>query len=126
MNEYVKDFIIGSSWPVFILYFYGVSKFPDNIKNYSYTKYTFIAPLILGLFNVMGHIMANAFGLSRTQRFVLTGIVSAICVASFITLFKMYNFSTQDEWITQYITLLIIYIFVFAIIVNNLDYAASQ
>lgn len=120
--EYLREFIIGSSWPVFILYFYGVSRFSDEIKNYSYTHYTFIAPLALGLFNVAGYIISKKLELTRTQRFILTGLVGAVGVSIFITIFKMYNFSTRDEWIVQYIRLLIIYVFVFGIIVNGLDY----
>ena len=46
MNEYVKSFVIGSSWPVFILYFLAVAGYGDKI-NVSYKNYTFIAPLFL-------------------------------------------------------------------------------
>lgn len=125
MSQYVKDFVIGSSWPAFVLYFYGVSTYPDTLKNYSYMSYTFIAPLALGLMNVLGHILANIFELSRTQRFVLTGLIGAIGVSCFITLAKVYNFSSVGEWMTHYVKLLVIYLFVFAVIVNGLDYLVS-
>lgn len=119
MSEYLRAFIIGSSWPVFILYFYGVSK--NTKKNYSYKNYTFIAPIALGLFNVAGYVISQKLNLSRGKRFILTGLISAICVAIFITIFKAYNFSTTNDWIGQYITLLITYTFVFGVIANAID-----
>lgn len=122
MSDLIKAFVIGSSWPAFILYFYGVSQFPNNIKNYSYTNYTMVAPIALGIFNVIGYVVAKKFKLNRSERFILTGLAGAIGVSIFITITNSYNFSTKKEWINQYIKLLIIYIFVFGVIINGLDY----
>jgi uncharacterized membrane protein SirB2 len=121
-SEYVKSFIIGSSWPTFILYFIGVSRFDEKIKNYSYKNYTFIAPIFLGLLNVFGLWLSKKYNMNRTSRFILTGLIGTILIASFITLFKIYNFNVKKEWIMQYIKLLILYIFVFGVIVNIVDY----
>jgi hypothetical protein len=122
MSDLIKAFVIGSSWPAFILYFYGVSRFPDNIKNYSYVNYTMIAPIALGIFNVIGYVVAKKLKLTRSERFILTGLAGAIGVSIFITITNAYNFSTKKEWTNQYIKLLIIYIFVFGVIINGIDY----
>lgn len=126
MGDLVKAFVIGSSWPAFILYFYGVSEFPANIKNYSYTNYTMVAPVALGIFNVMGYIVAKKFKLNRSERFILTGFSGAIGVGIFITITNSYNFSSKKEQINYYIKLLIIYIFVFGVIINGLDYMITN
>lgn len=122
MSEYVKDFVIGSSWPVFVLYFYNVASISDNVKNYSYVNYTLIAPIALGVFNVLGHMFAERFNLDRMQRFVLTGLVSAIGVSFYAVLFKAYNFISVNEWLIYFVVLLLLYMVVFTIIVNGLDY----
>lgn len=121
MSEYVKDFVIGSSWPVFVLYFYAVVSIPDNVKNYSYVNYTFMAPVVLGIFNVLGGIVARKFNLDRMSRFVLTGLVSAIGVYFYAVLVKAYNFSNMSEWLSYFIVLLLLYMVVFSIIVHGLD-----
>jgi len=122
MNEYIKSFVIGSSWPVFILYFYAVSNYNERELNYSYKNYTLIAPVFLGILNVFGLYVSQKLNLSRTQRFLFTGLFGAFCVASFITSFKVYNFSDQ-RLMQQYVSLFMIYVFVFLVIVNVLDSA---
>ena len=49
MKEYVKSFVIGSSWLVFILFFIAVSSYNKiKIIKYSYGDYTKEAPFLLG------------------------------------------------------------------------------
>jgi hypothetical protein len=120
MSDYVKAFVIGSSYPVFIPFFYAVSQYDESMINYGYKSYTLIAPLFLGTLNVVGLYLANTYGLSRMKRFGLTGTLGALTVATTITVFKAYNFSTA-RWIQQYVSLIIVYIFVFCVIVNVLD-----
>lgn len=120
--EYVKAFIIGSSWPLFITYFYIVSTY-DEIRNYSFKNYVMVAPLFLGLLNVLGLYIAKQYDVSRMNRFVITGIIGAIVVSITITLSGAYKFTTQKEWINQYIGLFLIYAFTFVIIANNTDNA---
>lgn len=104
----------------------GVSKFPANIKNFSYTNYTMVAPLALGIFNVIGYIIAKKFKLNRSERFILTGLAGTIGVGIFITIIGAYNFSSKKEQINYYIKPLIIYIFVFGVIINGLDYIITN
>ena len=50
MNEYLKSFVIGSSWFAFIIFFYAVYSYEQqNIINYKFDEYTFKAPIVLGL-----------------------------------------------------------------------------
>src|SRR5690349_11423528 len=122
MSEYLKAFIIGSSWPTFILYFYAVSNYSETERKYSYRDYTFVAPLFLGLLNMFGLYLANKFNLSRGQRFILSGLVGAMMVSIIITLFNVYNYDSVNRWVQQYISLFIVYLVVFGIVVNLVDY----
>lgn len=119
--EYIKAFTIGASWPAFVLYFYAVANYGE-IRNYSFENYVFIAPLFLGLLNMFGLFISNEYNLSRRKRFILTGLIGATFVSIFITLTNAYNFKSKEKWIEQYIGLYLIYMFVFVIIVNNIDY----
>src|SRR5205823_3048293 len=105
-TDYIKAFIIGSSFPVFVLYFYQVSKY-DEIANYPYKNYTFIAPVFLGLLNAFGLYISKEFNLSRIYRFLLTAIIGALLVSIIITIIKAYKFDTKEQWIEQYIGLFI-------------------
>ena len=120
-RRYIQSFIIGSSWLVFIWYFMAVAGYDEGMMNYGYKTYSMIAPLALGLLNVFGLYLARRFDLTSLQRFILTGLIGATIVSIFITYFKIYNFPTRDRWIQQYIALFIVYIFVFAIVINTME-----
>src|SRR5260221_5037112 len=94
MNEYLRSFIIGSSWPAFVFFFYVVGKYDDIIKNYSYSSYTLVAPIFLGCLNMFGLFLSHQYHLERTNRFLITGIIGATLISITITLFKVYNLST--------------------------------
>ena len=120
-SEYIKAFTISSSWPVFVLYFYAVSHY-DEVRNYSFKNYVFVAPLFLGLLNMAGLFISKEYNLSRNMRFLLTGLLGATIVSIFITVTNAYNFKSNERWIEQYISIYLLYIFVFVIVVNNIDY----
>lgn len=126
MAEYFKSFLIGSSWPVFIYFFYVVSQYPSTTKTFSYEYYTFIAPIFLGLLNMFGLFLSKQYDFTRTQRFLITAIIGATLVSITITLFKVYNFPTVGRWIHKYITLYLTYIFIFGFVVNLLDFSLGH
>jgi len=125
MDEYLKAFIIGSSLPVFIWYFYVVSNYSNTIRTFSYENYTFIAPLFLGILNVFGLFISQKYNLNRFTRFILTGLIGATLVSIFITAFKVYNFPDIGRWIKQYIGLYITYLIIYGLVVNLIDYAMA-
>lgn len=122
-EEYLKAFIIGSSLPVFILFFIAVAKMERKKEaKYSYEYYTLIAPLYLGLLNMLGLSISKQYNLSRLYRFLITAIIGASIVAIFITVMDVYNFKSKNRWYEQYFWLFVTYIFVFVVIVNGIDF----
>jgi hypothetical protein len=121
MNQYLRAFVIGSSYPVFVLYFNAVSKYDESKMKYTYRDYTMFAPFALGILNAFGLYFANIYSLSRADRFFLTGLIGSLITAIFITVFKIYDFESTERWFQQYFYLIITYIFVFCVIVNTLD-----
>jgi hypothetical protein len=119
MDKYIKSFVVGSSWPVFILFFLIVSSYGNKI-NVSYPLYSFGAPLFLGLLNMFGLYISNQCGLTKSQRFLITGTIGALVVSIVITLFKIYNY-TRDQFIEHYLKLFIFYIFMFGFVVNAIE-----
>lgn len=116
----IQAFIIGSSWPIFIWYFVPVSTYGE-LANFDYKSYTFVAPIFLGLLNMIGLLVSKQFGWSKFTRFVLTALMGATFIGIYITLNKIYNYNTQAEWISHYQGLLLIYFFVFVIVAWTLE-----
>ena len=110
-----KQFIVGSSSFVVLPFFGTVMNIDKKDKNYSYAMYTIVAPIYLGLMNVLGSILFKG-----QYRFILTGLISGIIVALVATLLNSYNF-TKDEWNQYYIRIVIRHVITFGIIVNVLE-----
>lgn len=122
MTDYLKSFIIGSSYPVFIWYFYPVSRYGE-LMNVDYKLYTMVAPVFLGLLNVFGLYLQNRFNLSLMERMLIIALIGSSSIAFTITAFKIYNFETVFEYVHQYTGLLMTYLFVFCLVVYTLEYA---
>lgn len=121
--KYLKQFIIGSSYLVFLPYFYSVEK-SQNKKNYSYFDYTMVAPVWLGLWNVISLMIAEKFDLSMKMRFLIISILSSLSIMIIATLSESYNF-TQKEWIEYYVYILIKYLLVWNVVVYNIEKAIN-
>mgnify|MGYP000418368260 FL=1 len=122
MNEYLKSFVIGSSWFAFIIFFYAVYSYEQqNIINYKYDEYTFKAPIVLGLIALIAKYIYLNTNLSLWKSLLLTSICSSILVMIGITVNKSYSFKSQKRWYLQYLTILIGHTFTFTIVVYNLE-----
>ena len=101
-NEYLRAFVIGSSCLVFLPYFWCVSRFKKEDFNFSYIPYTFLAPVALGLMNMLSLFLAKQFNLSKKNRFLLISILGPTFIASVIIFLKIYNY-TRKEWASHLI-----------------------
>ena len=119
-NIYLRSFVIGSCCFVFFPFYYCVYNFKKNKSNIDYVKYTFIAPLFLGLMNIFSLIIQKHFNLSFDFRFILISLITPTLVAIFIIYLKMYNY-TIIEWINHIIILYIFYFFICNIIIKKLE-----
>nr|QBK87326.1 MAG: hypothetical protein LCMAC201_02360 [Marseillevirus LCMAC201] len=116
--RYLRAFVIGSSYAVFISFFIGAGFIVKN-KNYDYAKYTLIAPLYLGMMNMFGLYLSEQFDWSLNKRFLLTGLLSGVVVAIFASVTKAYTF-TQEEWLKYYLILISQHVFSFVVIIKLL------
>ena len=67
--KYLREFVIGSSWLVFVQSLYmAIYNRPE--KNWSYEKYSLIAPVWFGIWNVISLMFAEYFGLNIRMRFI--------------------------------------------------------
>lgn len=97
--EYLRAFVIGSSFPVFLPHFIAVAGLDESTINYTYKQYSFIAPLYYGLMNMLSLYIAFRLKLSSRQRYLLIGAVSPLVVMSFSYIFNTYDYR-GTEWIT--------------------------
>lgn len=119
-NDYLRAFVIGSSYLVFVSHFLAVGTADETQLNYTYKQYTFVAPVYLGLMNMISLFVANAYNFSRRTRYVVFGSLSPIIVSSFSYLFQTYTYSTE-KWITYVIGLFIKHFIIFNVIIYSLD-----
>lgn len=120
LREYLRAFVIGSSFLVFFPHFLAVASADEKELNYTYKQYTVVAPIYLGLINMISLFIATTFNLSRRVRYLLFGSVSPLIVVSFSYLFKTYNYS-YERWITYAVGLFIKHFAIFNIIIYSLD-----
>ena len=116
---YLKEFILGSSYFVFLPFFYAVQN-SQSKKNYSYYHYTLAAPIWFGVWNIISLIIAEYFGLSKRLRFLIVSIVSSLSIMSISFYFKTYNF-TSLEWRKYFLNIFIKYLLVWNVVIFYLD-----
>ena len=106
--KYLKQFIVGSSIPIVFLFYLGFKQLKKD--NDLYFKYTFLAPLWFGIFNVISLYIAETYKLSMDMRFLFISILTYLLIISFNTYNQVYDF-TKKEWIKYYIGMLALYLF---------------
>ena len=116
--KYLKQFIVGSSFPVFAPFMYLVGNTLN--KNYSLKFYSIAAPLWWGTWNVISLILAEQFNLSIHIRFLLISLLSSITIMSISTYSKSYNF-TKEKWIKYYLMIFLSYLVIWNVIVKNIE-----
>src|SRR3989304_8714531 len=116
MNKYLRSFVIGSSFPVFLIFFLSVAFLSKDLRNYSYKTYTFLAPLYFGLMNILSLYLAQKYNLSLKQRLFYIWILSATIVSIFETLLKSYNLDNY-EWLKYYFIIFLYHFIAFNIVI---------
>ena len=121
-NQYLRAFVIGSSFLVFFPYFWIVSSFDKKNINFSYQFYSFMAPIALGVFNILSLYLANKFNLSSINRFLLISFIAPTLVALTVYFTKAYNtLKTYSSWLNYLVKLYLLYFIVFNFDVYFLD-----
>ena len=120
-NQYLRAFVIGSSFFVFISYFIAVKSFDKKLVNYSYENYTLYAPIGLGLYNVLSLYIANQLNLTKKNRFFLISLLAPTLVVLTVYFLKAYNYTTIQQWFNHIWKLYLLYFIVFNFVVYYLD-----
>jgi len=120
MHEYIRAFVIGSSFLVFLPFFYFVSQMNPKYMNYSYVSYTFVAPVFLGFANMFSLFLQNTFHLSKENRLLSISLLAPTMVFFYVIYSKAYNWS-KKEIIYYPIHLYILYFLVWNFVVYSLD-----
>lgn len=119
MFQNLKSFIIGSSYPVIYLFVMSVLAL-ENTQNYSVQQYFSLAPLWLGLMNIMAGKLRKKYNLSLRQSYLIFGLVSPLIVILFAMGTNAYDYSSQ-EWSEYSIYLITKHFLIFNIIIYFLE-----
>jgi len=120
MAGYLRAFVIGSSFFVFFLFFFFVSRFDPKKFHYPYKKYTLIAPLFLGIMNMVALWIARTWNLTRRMKYFIVSILAPVCVLAFVYLANIYTY-TRADWISHIIGMFLLYSFICNVILYELD-----
>jgi hypothetical protein len=120
MAGYLRAFVIGSSFFVFSIFFFLVSRFDPKKFQYPYKNYTLIAPLFLGIMNMAALWMARTWNLTRRMKYFILSILAPSCVLTFVYLANIYTYTIAD-WISHIRKTYILYLFVCNVILYELD-----
>jgi len=116
--KYLKEFIIGSSFPAFIVFFILVDY--EKRKNYEYNFYTKITPLILGIFNVVSLWIAEKLNISMKNRFIYMTIIGSLYTITNSRYRNYYNYSNK-QWCLYGLMIVCLYSFTFMGVIYNLE-----
>jgi hypothetical protein len=120
MNEYLRSFVIGSSWLSFIIFFIKVSNLSNNIKNYKYETYTILAPIYLGMMNMLSLYIQKKYNLSLRNRLIIISIISSLCIIIMVKLFKLYNYN-ENEYLAYTIRIFMNHFLIYNVIIYFIE-----
>lgn len=118
--EYLKSFVIGSSYLVFVPFFLVVSQIDPTDMNYTYMTYTFVAPLYFGLMNMLSLFIQKTFSLTLNMRYLIISIISATIVSLLAVLFRTYNY-TGLQWLAYSGRILVNHTLTYFVIIRTLE-----
>lgn len=111
-----EAFVVGSSGIVTLPFFFIVSVILKK-KRFNPYVYMMIAPLFLGLLNVLGKWYQDTWKVTNETRFLVTALIGATCVSTFIVFFRVYRYAHWKDWVSHIFYLYIWYLFIFTGIV---------
>ena len=107
--DILKSFIIGSSWPISLIYL---------IEN-SVTSNLFIPPFF-GLMNCISLFIGATFKISLQARLFVISVISPIIIITYSKIFKIYNY-TEIEWAKYYTKTFFIHMIIWNFLVHILE-----
>jgi len=122
--KYLKSFVLGSSGPVFLPFFYGVTQLPE--KKFEFESYMFRAPLYFGVTNVLRLLLKHQFNLSDWTSFLIMSQLSPAFVSTWITLRDAYDFPDKARWYKQYALLWAAHGFTWLVTIRQLEKVFSK
>lgn len=116
----LQQFVIGSSFPVLLYFFLKVPSIPKSVRNYSFEQYSIIAPIFLGLMNIVSKRIQDVYGLTNDTRFKIIGLLSPLLVFTYAFFSKGYNFSGK-QWFFYLLRIVLTHFLIFNIVIRYLE-----
>ena len=121
ISNYLKAFVVGSSFPAVMLYFYGTQAIPESKINPR--TYMFEAPIVLGTLNIFGLYLSRQLNLSLTERYLLTSLIgfSGIMILLYYRGSEIYAYTTKEDWTKHILLVLTAYLLTYNIIIRLIE-----
>ena len=118
MDKYLKSFVIGSSFPVFSLWFLRYQTIKK--KKWTYESATIINPLYFGLMNTLSVYLAEKYKWNLRKRFVIISILSTLFLVILTTTFNFYSFTEISQYFKYYLRIFISHFITYNVIIYHL------
>lgn len=123
-NNYLKSFVVGSSGPVVLPFFYGVTQLPE--RKFKLSSYMLTAPLFFGIANVLRVLLKKKLNLTSKSSFLLMSQLSPAATSAWITYRKTYDFPSKARWREQYALLWLAHGFTWLVTIPQLEKLANR
>lgn len=120
MKGYLQSFIVGSSLPVSLMFYFLFFSVPQNKKAYTNEQYAMVAPLYFGFMNMLSLFIGNFLGLQLKGRLLITSIISIIYVLSLVRLNSIYKF-TDLQWVVYALTIIVFHLMTYNVIIYGIE-----
>lgn len=121
-TEYLRSFVIGSSFPVFFLWFLRVRNIKK--KSWTYENYSLINPFYFGMMNMISLYLSKKYKeleWDLRKRLIVIGIISPLLVSTLTTIFNFYSFTNVSQYLMYYLKIFIWHFFTYNFIIYNLE-----
>lgn len=124
MNNYLKSFTIGSSFPVFALWFLKYQQIYD--KTWSYEQATLVNPFFFGAMNVISYTLAKKYNWTLRKRLFIISLVSALIVVALNLNYNFYGYTTRTQFIEYAIRVFIYHSITYNVIIYHIEKQLDQ
>ena len=128
-KELLRSFVVGSSFPAFVILFVAVTYFIKIEKTglIRYHRYSVLAPVWLGIFSFLAKYISVRYRIHLQSSYLIMSLLSALLVSIMITVQKTYTFSMNScRGYFQYVILLTGHLLIYNCIIYPLDIYLSS
>jgi hypothetical protein len=119
MSKCLRSFVIGSSFPVFVLWFLKYQQISK--KTWTYESATIINPLYFGTMNLLAYYLGKKYNWSLRKRLIIISFLSSLIICTLTTSYNFYGFNKLSQYLWYYLKVSFFHFFTYNVIIYYLE-----